>query len=78
MLILTRKIGETVILNDNIKVTVMAIDGGQIKLGFDAPKSVSIVREELILAVTEQNLKATQESSLDSLSKLRQKVHTSS
>jgi len=47
MLVLTRKLGETVLINDNISVTVLGIQGGQIKLGFTAPKDVTINREEI-------------------------------
>lgn len=46
-LVLTRKLGETIIINDNITVTVLGIQGGQIKLGITAPKEVSIHREEV-------------------------------
>ena len=49
MLILTRSYEQSVIINDNIKVTVLGIDRrGQVKLGFEAPEDVIIVREELL------------------------------
>ena len=47
MLILTRRIGETVIVGDNIKITVLGVKGHQIRLGIDAPKDVSVHREEI-------------------------------
>jgi carbon storage regulator CsrA len=47
MLVLTRRLGETIIINDNITVTVLGIQGGQIKLGMNAPKDVEIHREEI-------------------------------
>ena len=47
MLVLTRKIGETVIIGDNVTVTVLGIQGGQIKFGINAPKDVSVHREEI-------------------------------
>ncbi|MFA5633363.1 MAG: carbon storage regulator CsrA [Porticoccaceae bacterium] len=49
MLILTRKLGETVVIDHDIRVTVLAVKGGQIKIGIDAPRDVDIVREELII-----------------------------
>lgn len=49
MLILSRKIGETLCIGDNITVTVMDISSNQVKIGISAPKSTSIMREELIL-----------------------------
>jgi carbon storage regulator len=48
MLILTRKIGETVRIGDNITVKVLALRGGQISLGFTAPNDVRIFREEVL------------------------------
>ena len=47
MLILTRKIGETVVIGEEIYCTVLGIKGGQIRLGFDAPTSLSIHRHEI-------------------------------
>ena len=47
MLILTRKVGESVVINDNIYCTILSINGKQIRLGFDAPDSVVIHREEI-------------------------------
>ena len=49
MLILTRKIGETIRIGDNITVKVLALRGGQISLGFTAPNEVRILREEVLL-----------------------------
>jgi len=49
MLILTRKIGETIRIGDNITVKVLALRGGQISLGFTAPNDVRIFREEVLL-----------------------------
>lgn len=47
MLILTRRIGETLNIGNNITVTVLAINGHQMRLGIEAPKQVAILREEL-------------------------------
>jgi carbon storage regulator len=47
MLVLTRKPGECILIDGSIRVQVMAIRGNQVKLGFAAPESVGIVREEL-------------------------------
>ncbi|WP_194756164.1 carbon storage regulator CsrA [Aliidiomarina indica] len=51
MLILTRRIGETLIVNDDIKVTVLAINGSQVKIGIQAPADVSVHREEIYLRI---------------------------
>jgi carbon storage regulator len=55
MLILTRKLGESIIIEDNIKITVVDINKQQIKLGIDAPKNITINREEIAKKVKEEN-----------------------
>jgi carbon storage regulator len=47
VLILTRRIGETVMIGDEVTVTVLRVKGNQVRLGVNAPKSVSVQREEI-------------------------------
>jgi carbon storage regulator len=47
MLVLTRRIEESIIIGENIKVTIVAINGNSIRLGIEAPRDIEIVREEL-------------------------------
>ncbi len=47
MLILTRRIGETLMVGDEVTVTVLGVKGGQIRIGIDAPKEVEVHREEV-------------------------------
>ena len=58
MLVLSRKIGETIVINDNIEVKVLSIDGDQVKLGIIAPKSVKIYRQEVYAQIEQQNEEA--------------------
>lgn len=60
MLVLTRKIGETIAIDDHIKITVVQIKGKQVRIGIDAPKETRIHREEIYQAIQDQNLQATQ------------------
>lgn len=48
MLVLTRKVGEKIVIGDNIVVTVVAIQGHKIRLGIDAPREINIARSELL------------------------------
>ena len=55
MLILTRKLGESAIIGDNIKLTVVEISKNQIKFGVEAPKNVIIHREEVFRKIKDEN-----------------------
>ncbi len=58
MLVLTRKTGETIQIGDEIEITVLSIQGDQIKLGINAPKNVEIHRKEVYLSIKESNNEA--------------------
>ena len=55
MLALARKVNESIVINDNIEITVLEVKGDQIKLGIDAPKSVPVYRKELYVQIQEAN-----------------------
>jgi carbon storage regulator len=54
MLILTRKMGETLIIGDNITITILGVRGAQVRLGINAPKEVSVHREEIYLRIQKE------------------------
>ena len=47
MLILTRRVGETLVIGDDVNVTVLGVRGNQVRLGVDAPKDIAVHREEI-------------------------------
>lgn len=55
MLALTRKRGETIVINDDIEITVLGINGDQVKLGISAPKSIPVFRKEIYEQIQEEN-----------------------
>ncbi|AIF68056.1 carbon storage regulator CsrA [Terribacillus saccharophilus] len=70
MLVLTRKVGESVKIGDDIELKVLSIDGEQIKIGIDAPKEIAIHRKEVYLAIEQEN-SAAADTSLDLLNFLK-------
>lgn len=58
MLILNRKVGESIILGDNVEVKILDIQDGRVKIGVEAPKDISILRKEVYDEVIEENKKS--------------------
>ena len=65
MLVLSRKKGESIIIGDNIEISIIDIQGDTIRLGINAPREIQIYRKELYEEIKNENLKAT--ASIDHL-----------
>jgi carbon storage regulator len=59
MLVLTRKLQEAIKIGHDIEISVLAIDGDQVKLGINAPKHVEIHRKEIYISIQEENSQAS-------------------
>ncbi len=73
MLVLTRKLGESIAIDDHIKIVVVQIKGKQVRLGIKAPKETKIHREEVYQAIQRQNTMASQ-ANIDDVSKLSEEL----
>lgn len=75
MLVLTRKPGESIQIGDNIRITLVEVDGGNIKVGIDAPRSVAVHREEIYRRILDENRVAASasESAMGALAHLLRK-----
>ncbi len=75
MLVLARKINQSIILNDDIEIMILDIQGEQVKLGLKAPKSVKIFRKEVYDSIQQENVEAlkSKTAQLDDISKLFKK-----
>lgn len=67
MLILTRRTAETIIINEDIRVTVLGIKGNQVRLGIEAPRDVSVHREEIQNRIQQEKQEAGSEQSAGAL-----------
>lgn len=70
MLVITRKKGESILIGDNIEITVIKLDDGSVKLAIHAPKDITILRKELYKEVENENKKAI-EFNMDVLKKIK-------
>jgi carbon storage regulator len=65
MLVLTRKIGESIKINEDVKITVIDVKGKNIRLGIEAPKETKIYREEVFLRIKQENRSAATSPDID-------------
>jgi len=70
MLVLARKLNESIVLGDDVVIKVISIDKGVVKLGIEAPKSISIMRSELLEDVKDANIASSKEVKLDDINLL--------
>ena len=70
MLVLTRKLKESIMIGDDIEISILSIEGDQVKLGISAPKNVDIHRKEIYLSIQQENSSATktEASAIENLS----------
>lgn len=60
MLILTRKVGESLLIGDDVSITILNIRGNQVKVGVKAPKTISVHREEIYQRIKQAELEESQ------------------
>ncbi|MBC8555964.1 MAG: carbon storage regulator CsrA [Candidatus Brocadiales bacterium] len=65
MLILTRKLGESIIIDENVQISVIEINKNNIKIGVNAPKELTIYREEVFLKIKDENAQSSSSGIID-------------
>lgn len=73
MLVLSRKKGDSIIIDENIELTVIDISGDQIKLGINAPKNISVYRKEIFKQIEDENKQSILKTNINSITKLIKK-----
>lgn len=69
MLALSRRVNESIMLGNDIEITILEVKGDQVKIGINAPKSVPIYRKEIYLQIKESNKEAAETTASDELLK---------
>ena len=69
MLVLARKVGQSIVISDNIELLVIEVRGDQVRLGIEAPKSIPVHRKELLEQIRAENVRAAADSSVDAVAK---------
>ena len=65
MLVLARKVGQSIVVNDNVEILVIEVRGDQVRLGIEAPRSIPVHRKELLEQIRAENVKAADESDVE-------------
>jgi carbon storage regulator len=73
MLVLTRKRNQSIMVNDNIELTIIDIQGDQVRVGINAPKDVKVFRKEVYVEMTQENKEASNVT-MDALSMLKNAI----
>ncbi|MBU0675101.1 MAG: carbon storage regulator CsrA [Proteobacteria bacterium] len=70
MLVLSRKVGEAIVVGDDIRIRILEMKGGQVRVGIEAPDQVAVHRDEIFQKILEENRRAASEApaNLDDLS----------
>jgi len=67
MLVLARKVGQSIVINDTIELLVIEVRGDQVRLGIEAPRSIPVHRKELLEQIRAENVKAATSSDTDTI-----------
>ena len=70
MLILTRKLGESIRIGEDVQVTVLSVQGNSVKIGVNAPRTLSVHRQEIYERIVEENRRAALSISIENAEKL--------
>ena len=70
MLILTRKLGESIRVGDDVQITVLSVQGNSVKIGVKAPRSLSVHRQEIYDRIVEENRRAALSITVENAEKL--------
>ena len=65
MLVLARKVGQSIVINDNVEVLIIEVRGDQVRLGIEAPRTIPVHRKELLEQIRAENLNAARDTNVE-------------
>ncbi len=74
MLVLARKVGQSIVISDNIELLVIEVRGDQVRLGIEAPKSIPVHRKELLQQIRAENVRAATEADPECVSEVERNL----
>lgn len=74
MLVITRKNDESLVIGDNIEITILEISNGKVKIGINAPNDIKIIRKEIIDSIRQTNIDSTVDAEKIDLDELINKI----
>lgn len=75
MLVLARKVGQSIVVNDNVEILVIEVRGDQVRLGIEAPRSIPVHRKELLEQIRAENIKAAGDADVDTVARTLDGIH---
>lgn len=70
MLVLARKVGQSIVIGGNVEILVIEVRGDQVRLGIEAPKSIPVHRKELLEQIRDENIKAASDTNVDAVTRM--------
>jgi len=70
MLVLARKVGQSIVINDNIEILVIEVRGDQVRLGIEAPRTIPVHRKELLEQIRAENVNAATDTDVETVAKV--------
>lgn len=67
MLVLARKVGQSIVINDNIELLVIGVQGDQVRIGIEAPRSIPVHRKELLEQIRADNVRAASDADVEAI-----------
>lgn len=70
MLVLARKVGQSIVINDNVEILVIEVRGDQVRLGIEAPRTIPVHRKELLEQIKAENVRAAADTDISTVAQV--------